>query len=283
MIRSVAENTWAFDLEWAPDPSTGRRVYNLPADMSDEEVLRVMWERGGATDEEPQPYLKTSLCRVVSAAIVRRKHRDGKPPALTLASLPHSDSPAMPERQLLSLFLTQLGHDEPKPTLVGFNSRSCDLPILIQRGIAHGISAPAFCHRPNKPWEGVDYFGKNSEGHVDLKEIVGGWGKATPSLHEVAAAAGIPGKMDTTGDDVINLWQAGDIHTIVAYNQFDALSTYLVWLRTALFAGLMSPEQHAAEEECVREMLARRVAGGEAHLQRYLDKWAALSATRELP
>ena len=161
--------------------------------------------------------------------------------------------------------------------MVGFNSRTADVPILVQRGIIQGVAAGAFCHRPSKPWEGVDYFHKNSEWHVDVKEIVSGWGKGTPSLHELAAAGGIPGKMGTTGDDVLGLWLAGDVRRIVEYNQYDALTTYLVWLRTALFAGLLSPQGHADEEQRLRDMLGRRVAAGESHLQLYLDKWQALS------
>jgi predicted PolB exonuclease-like 3'-5' exonuclease len=109
-----------------------------------------------------------------------------------------------------------------------------------------------------------------------VKDVVSGWGKGTPSLHEFATACGIPGKMGTTGDDVLGLWLAGDVQRIVEYNQYDALTTYLVWLRTALFAGLLTPEAHAAEEECLRDMLRRRIAAGDAHLQLYLDKWSAL-------
>ena len=276
MFRTIANNIWAFDLEWAPDPPTGRRVYDLPDEMPDDEVIRVMWERGGASDDEPKPYLKYTLCRVVSAAVVVRRQRDDGRVTVGLAALPHPGDPAMPEKELLTRFLTQLGQENPKPQLVGFNSRSADLPILIQRGIVHGVMAMEFSHRPNKPWEGVDYFAKGGEGHIDLKEIVSGWGKGTPSLHEFAAACGIPGKMDTKGDDVVDLWLAGNVRRIVEYNQYDALTTYLVWLRTALFAGLMSPEVHAVEEQCVRDMLARHIAAGDDYLRRYLEKWEAL-------
>jgi hypothetical protein len=34
------------------------------------EVFEAMWKAGGATEEEPMPYLKTILCRVVSIAAV---------------------------------------------------------------------------------------------------------------------------------------------------------------------------------------------------------------------
>jgi predicted PolB exonuclease-like 3'-5' exonuclease len=279
MFRTVASNVWAFDLEWVPDPPSGRRAYDLPPDMPDEEVLKVMWSHGGATAEEPQPFLKYILCRVVSVAIVLRRVRADGRVHVALATLPHADEPPMPERQLLDRFLTQLGQEDPKPQLVGFSSRQADVPILIQRAIANGISAPSFCHRPNKSWEGPDYFAKGNEAHLDLKELVAAWGKGTPSLHEFATACGIPGKMGTTGDDVLALWRAGDVRAIVEYNQYDALTTYLLWLRMALFAGLFTPEAHAAEEECLRVMLLRRVEAGEAHLERYLEKWAALSGS----
>ena len=44
---------------------------------------------------------------------------------------------------------------------------------------------------------GDDYFdSRNSEASVDIKDVVGGWGKAMPSLNEIATLSGIPGKMD---------------------------------------------------------------------------------------
>ncbi|MCW5847564.1 MAG: 3'-5' exonuclease [Anaerolineae bacterium] len=274
MIRSVPAHVWAFDLEWAPDLASGRRACNLSPDTPDDEVYAAMWAAGGATPEEPRPYLKTMLCRIVSMAVVIRKAQDDAV-SLTLFSLPAGE--VMPERDLIGRFLRGIGDATPKPQLVGYNSREADVPILIQRGIAQGVSAPGFAHRPDKPWDGYDYFSKNSEGHVDLKDVIGGWGRATPKLHEFAAACGIPGKIDTTGDNVIDLWLAGDVRAIVEYNEFDALTTYLLWLRTAHFAGHFSDEAHAAEVERVRDLLRKRIADGQTHLERYMAKWAAMA------
>jgi predicted PolB exonuclease-like 3'-5' exonuclease len=278
MIRTVADHVWAFDLEWVPDPASGRRVYDLPPDMPDDEVIEIMWREGGATDEVPHPYLKTMLCRVVSIAAVTRKQCEDRV-LVSLTSLPHTGDETMPEREMLRRFLVQLGQATPKPQLVGFNSRDSDLPILIQRGIAHGLNVPAFCARPGKPWEGYDYFSKNGDGHLDLREIVSGFGKTRGcTLHEFASVSGIPGKMGTKGSDVMSLWVAGDIRTIVEYNHFDALTTYLLWLRTARFAGLFSEEAFAAEEDRVRDLLQSRIAAGDEHLARYRDRWTALAA-----
>lgn len=275
MFRAVSPHVWAFDLEWVPDTGSGRRVLDLPPDAPDEAVHAAMWAAAGATAETPRPYLKTMLCRVVSLAVVIRKVGSDGQASLSLFSLPGDK--AMPERDLIGRFLRGLGEANPRPQIVGFNSRESDVPILLQRGMANGVSAPGFCRRPEKPWDGYDYFSKNSEGHIDLKEVVGGWGKATPSLHEFAAACGIPGKIDTRGDNVLDLWLAGDVRRIVEYNEFDALTTYLLWLRAAHFAGHFGDEAHAAEVERVRDLLRRRIADGQAHLARYVEKWERMS------
>ena len=60
-MQQASKQTWAFDCEWAPDLTAGRRLYHLGTDVPDDEVLRVMWEQGGATEENPQPFLKTVL------------------------------------------------------------------------------------------------------------------------------------------------------------------------------------------------------------------------------
>ncbi len=39
------------------------------------------------------------------------------------------------------------------------------------------------------------------------------------------------GKMNVDGEGVAFLWLDGKLNEIVAYNEFDALTTYLVWLR----------------------------------------------------
>jgi hypothetical protein len=47
----------------------------------------------------------------------------------------------------------------------------------------------------------ADDFAKYGDDHVDLKEVVSGFGQRTPSLHELATLSGIPGKLGIAGDD----------------------------------------------------------------------------------
>ena len=79
MFKTVKNRVWAFDAEWIPDPVAGRMLYKLPEDVPDKDVFEVMWEKGGATEEDPTPYLKTVLCRIVSiAAKGRSRSRSGE-------------------------------------------------------------------------------------------------------------------------------------------------------------------------------------------------------------
>ena len=74
MFKTIPHEVWAFDLEWVPDVGSGRRAYRLGPDASDADVLREMWRQAGADEQNPRPYLKTVLCRIVSIAAVVRRH-----------------------------------------------------------------------------------------------------------------------------------------------------------------------------------------------------------------
>lgn len=276
MFKTVQPLLWAFDAEWAPDPAAGRVLYKLPADMPDAEVVVEMWRRGGATEEDPTPFLKTVLCRVVSIAALQRKVKGGQV-ELSLLWLPRdvSDPAQLPEENVISTFLNALG--KHRPQLVGFNSHGADLKILVQRAVVKGLAAPEFCRRPEKPWEGTDYFSRGSESNIDLLEILGSWGKNGLSLNEVASLSGIPGKFEAEGELVPKMWLTGRWREIVEYNCFDALTTYLVWLRMAHFAGHLNRTQYDEEQGLLRDAIMEWTEKPElAFLERYLEEWDRL-------
>lgn len=280
MIRDVKERVWAFDCEWIPDPLSGRLLYEVPDTVTEpREIMEVMWQRGGASELDPTPYLKTVLCRVVSIAVVERRVRSDGHISLNLLSLPRhpADPDEARETHVIETFLRALGQHQPQ--LVGFNSRDADLRILVQRGVVLGLRAPQFCARPDKPWLGVDYFARGDEWHVDLRQVVGGFGRTVPSLHEIATLSGIPGKIEVEGSRVAELWLEGRLKEIVDYNEFDALTTYLLWLRLAHFAGHFSSEQYEREQDLVRELvIAESKSPERAHLEKYRAEWERLAS-----
>lgn len=276
MFKTVNENIWAYDVEWVPDARAGQMLYDTHPDLSEEEVMSVMWRHGGATDDNPKPFLKTVMCRIASIAVVRRRV-SATGVALDLLSLPRYPqvNGECGEGMMLKQFLDAVGRRCPQ--LVGYNSSGADLKILIQRAVINGIAAESFCRRPDKPWEGVDYFARDSEWNIDLMRILGGWGKSTPSLHEMATLSGIPGKLGLDGGDVSRLWLEGDRQRIVDYNECDAITTYLLWLRVAHFAGKFNHDEYEVEQIRVRDLLEHEGGKpGKTHLAEYLAEWDRL-------
>src|SRR3982751_5720836 len=104
MLKLLPDSVWTYDCEWVPDAETGRRVYGLDPDMPDYDVMREMFAKAGATDENPRPYLKTALCRVVSIAAVKRSTK-ADIVSLELVSLPKLGEGLHDERKIVGSFL----------------------------------------------------------------------------------------------------------------------------------------------------------------------------------
>ena len=271
MLKTLPDTVWAFDCEWIPDVKAGRAVYFLGDDLTDDEVCNVMWKEGGATEDMPRPFLKLILSQVVSIAIFTRTVQDNGEVVVDMFSLPDGNK-TMEEREIIERFLHGIGKKQPQ--LVGFNSHDSDLTILLQRGVACGVRAPSFSKRPNKPWEGYDYFSKSSEAHIDIRAVLGGWGRgSSPSLHQLAASSGIPGKLGVDGNQVFDLWKEGKIKEIVDYNECDSLTTYLVWLRMINFSGLISEDQYIVEQRMVFDFL-QHGAKEKDHFKKFLEAWS---------
>jgi predicted PolB exonuclease-like 3'-5' exonuclease len=271
VFRTIPSEVWAFDCEWAPDVNAGRLIYHLPDDCPADEVLRVMWREGGATEANPMPFLRMMYCRLVSIAmVIRRTAKDGTV-SLFLQAIPENpDDPVQREESYILTRFLQDGVARRNPQLVGFNSRNADMRILTQRAIVNGLSLPSFAERLDaKPWESQDF---------DLMEMICGYGRTYgASLNDIATLSGVPGKLDTTGNDVAGLWYGEKYKNIVEYNCFDALTTYLVWLRFVYFSGGFTPEKYEEEQQRVVALIKGKLSRTDGmYLQTYLDAWQDL-------
>jgi len=83
--------------------------------------------------------------------------------------------------------------------------------------------------------------------------------------------------MGVDGNDVAPLWLEGKLDRIVRYNEFDALTTYLVWLRLAHFAGHFDDDEYSREQQLVADLLQVEITKGDRqHLSDYLNEWQRL-------
>ena len=215
MFKQVKSELKAFDAEWMQDSEADRLLSGLSDEMPNHQVMTEMWQRNGATEDDPQPYLKTVLCRVVSIAMAIRQRNAKGSVTLDLRSHPRDVTKYTDcdKATILKRILTSV--EKRSPQLVSYNSSGSDLPIFVQRSIVKGVTAPGFCKWPDKPWERRDYFARNTPWHVDLMTVVGPWGRETPSLSEMATLPGNPGKLGFDGSKAAESWLDGDAERVV--------------------------------------------------------------------
>jgi predicted PolB exonuclease-like 3'-5' exonuclease len=131
--------------------------------------------------------------------------------------------------------------EEFRGTLVSFNGRGFDLPVLELAALRHGCRIPR-------------YFGRNyryrysDESHYDLYDFLTNHGAyhLRGGFQLVSRLLGLPGKGPVDGASVQALWEAGRLADIHAYCRRDVIQTYFVFLRLELIRGRITQEQHAA-------------------------------------
>ena len=159
------------------------------------------------------------------------------------------------------------------PTLVTFNGRSYDLPVLELSSFRYGISMPGWFALTEKSWENKrNRFNVNY--HIDLHDVLTNHGATRfyGGLNLVANLLGKPGKMDVTGYMVQDLYDQKNIEQINDYCRCDVLDTYFVFLRIALMMGELTLDQEHALVEKARQWLEERATEIPAY-QRYLEQW----------
>lgn len=169
-----------------------------------------------------------------------------------------------------------------RPTLVSFNGRSYDLPVLELAAFRYGISAPAW-------FGGVKSFEQprnryNVDYHLDLHDLLTNFGASrfTGGLNLAASILGKPGKMDVMGYMVQDYYQAGKLQEINDYCRCDVLDTYFVFLRSRVLVGRLTVDQEKQLVLKAKDWLVERATQDPA-LQMYLTNWGEWENPWEKP
>ena len=128
-------------------------------------------------------------------------------------------------------------------TLVSFNGRNFDLPVLELHALKYGCAAPRyfnqrFGHR----------YRYSEEGHYDLYEFIGNHGvnRIRGGFDLLCKLVGLRGKGDIDGSMVQDLWEEGRLAEIHEYCRQDVIQTYLLLLRVELMRGRIDQRQYEA-------------------------------------
>jgi predicted PolB exonuclease-like 3'-5' exonuclease len=149
-----------------------------------------------------------------------------------------------------------------RPTLVTFNGRGFDLPVLVLRSLRHGLSLPWYFEEPR-------YRERRDEtGHIDLFDALAlhGAARRSVSLDSAARLIGLPGKLEVDGSQVEALHAAGELETIRRYCLADVAQTALLLLRYHLLQGRLDRPRYG---EAAADLLRALEADG--RLQPLLD------------
>jgi predicted PolB exonuclease-like 3'-5' exonuclease len=138
-----------------------------------------------------------------------------------------------------------------RPTLVSFNGRGFDIPLLELAAFRYGVAVPGWFQAGGKSFDQPR--GRyNVQSHLDLCELLTNFGSTrfTGGLNLAANLLGKPGKMDVQGDMVQDMYEAGRLAEINDYCRCDVLDTYFVFLRTRVLIGQLSLEaEHCLIQE----------------------------------
>lgn len=159
------------------------------------------------------------------------------------------------------------------PTLVSFNGRGFDIPLLELAAFRYGLAIPAWFALQAKSFEQPrNRF--NLDSHFDLHELLTNFGSSRfhGGLNLAANLLGKPGKMDVQGYMVQDLFNAGKLAEINDYCRCDVLDTYFVFLRTRVLLGQLSREAERAIIDETKQTLIEKSAQSPAYAM-YLDRW----------
>ena len=160
-----------------------------------------------------------------------------------------------------------------RPTLVSFNGRSFDIPLLELAAFRYGLNVSSWFDSRAKSYDQPrNRF--NTQSHLDLCEMLTNFGSTrfTGGLNLAANILGKPGKMGVQGDMVQDMYDSGRLAEINEYCRCDVLDTYFVFLRTRVLWGELSL---GAEQEIIAQTkgwLQERAGDSEAY-RVYLEHW----------
>jgi 3'-5' exonuclease len=246
------------DLETVPDEALVSAVDGEPGRPYPEQLRRLVAERrartGGRTDFLPLPYHRPVVACLLEAAA------DGG--VIRLADTQVWTDARQPEAAFLEATWQRL----EGASLVTFHGKGFDLPVLELRSLKHAVPTPAWFAGARR----------GGGGHYDLRELLAGQASPAP-LDLYAKLVGLPGKGEVAGEDVLDLYAAGDLDRIAAYCVTDVVQTYLLFLRQQLVEGALTPDGYAESVELAREVLprlfTRRLRPGErAGLDGFLER-----------
>jgi predicted PolB exonuclease-like 3'-5' exonuclease len=253
-----------FDIEAIADGDLVSRIRYPGQRLSADEAIAKY--RAELMAETGRDVLPTTFMLPISVAIAKV---DAHYQLLDLVTL---DAPKYRPAVITRLFWQGWNHYQ-RPTLVSFNGRGYDLPVLELAAFRYGYAVPAWFNVQARSYEQARNR-YNAEAHLDLYDLLSNFGAARMAggLNLLANLIGKPGKTGIDGSKVQDMYNAGQLAEINDYCRCDVLDTYFVFLRTRVLLGKLTLEAEHKLVAHAKEFLERQAATVPAYAE-YLSHW----------
>jgi len=146
----------------------------------------------------------------------------------------------------------------PGCTLVTFNGRCFDMPVIEHRSLRYGLGSASYFSTRDKF---LNYRYRFAPGfHFDIVEFLTNFGAVSRcSLDAVAKHLGLPGKTEMDGARVEGEFERGNLAGIAEYCMCDVALTYFIFLQCMVMRGLVR-EPDAVRKEAVEYFRAQLAA-----------------------
>ncbi len=218
------------DIETRIDKQLVRQIYQPDDNSSDEQAYVQIRQR--LKQEQGSDFFPFSFHIPISIA-VGRVDEDHLLTAVETLGGEDAD-----EEAIVQTFWQRL--DRFRGTLITFNGRSFDLPVLELQALKYGCLAPRY-------FSGKARYRFSEEGHYDLYDFITNYGAQhlRGGLNLLARLVGLPGKVGIDGSRVQEYWEDGRLPEIHRYCRHDVIQTYFLFLRLELVRGHLTAEQYA--------------------------------------
>jgi predicted PolB exonuclease-like 3'-5' exonuclease len=219
-----------FDIETRVDKTLLNATLYRHENLTDEEAFARTREELAARGSDFFP-----LSFHVPIAVVVGEVDDAR----VLTAVRALGAPAYDEADMVREFWDRLEHR--RDTLISFNGRTFDLPVLELAALRHACRIPGYF--------GEGYRDRDTDtAHYDLYDVITNRGTygLRGGFQLLTRLVGLPGKGATDGSDVQTLWEAGRLDDITAYCRRDVIQTYFLFLRLELLRGRITQPEHDA-------------------------------------
>lgn len=253
-----------FDIEAIADGDLVSRIRYPKEQLPGPEALARY--RAELLAENGKDILPVTFMLPVSVAVAKVSRE------LELLDLVTLDAPKFRPSVIARLFWQGWQH-YGRPTLVTFNGRGYDLPVLELAAFRYGLSVPAWFNVEARSFEQARNR-YNTDAHLDLYDLLSNFGatRLTGGLNLLANLIGKPGKTGVDGSQVQDMYDRGEAEAVNDYCRCDVLDTYFVFLRSRVLLGKLSLEREQELVQKTKTWLEEQSSAIPAYAE-YLSHW----------